>query len=62
VLSLIKIEDAAQQLQVSKSSVRRLISNGELPAVRIGKSVRIRSDDWDQFMTKLINNGIRKVR
>ena len=62
MLSLIKIEDAAQQLQVSKSSVRRLISNGELPAVRIGKSVRIRSDDWDQFMTKLINNGIRKVR
>jgi excisionase family DNA binding protein len=62
VLSLLKIEDAAQQLQVSKSSVRRLISNGELPAVKIGKSVRIRSDDWDQFMTKLINNGIRRVR
>ena len=57
-----KIEDAAQQLQVSKSSVRRLITTGELPAVRIGKSVRIRSDDWDQFMTKLMTEGIRKVR
>lgn len=57
-----KIEDAAQELQVSISSVRRLISNGELPAVKIGKSVRIRSDDWDQFMTKLMTNGIRKVR
>lgn len=57
-----KIEDAAQKLQVSKSQVRRLISIGELPAVRIGKSVRIRSDDWDQFMTKLLTEGIRKVR
>jgi excisionase family DNA binding protein len=62
MLSLMKIEDAAQQLQVSKSSVRRLITNGELPAVRIGKSVRIRSDDWDQFMKKLMTEGIRKVR
>lgn len=62
MLSLMKIEDAAQELQVSISSVRRLISNGELPAVKIGKSVRIRSDDWDQFMTKLMTNGIRKVR
>jgi len=62
VLSLMKIEDVAQKLQVSKSSVRRLITNGELPAVRIGKSVRIRSDDWDQFMAKLMTDGIRKVR
>lgn len=62
MLSLMKIEDAAQELQISKSSVRRLISNGQLPAVRIGKSVRIRSDDWDQFMTKLLTEGIRKVR
>lgn len=62
MLSLMKIEDAAQELQVSKSQVRRLISNGQLPAVRIGKSVRIRSDDWDQFMTKLLTEGIRKVR
>ena len=57
-----KIEDAAQKLQVSKSQVRRLISIGELPAVRIGKSVRIRSDDWDKFMNKLLTEGIRKVR
>ena len=62
MLSLMKIEDVAQKLQVSKSSVRRLITNGELPAVRIGKSVRIRSDDWDQFMAKLMTDGIRKVR
>ena len=57
-----KIEDAAQKLQVSKSQVRRLISIGELTAVRIGKSVRIRSDDWDKFMNKLLTEGIRKVR
>ena len=62
MLSLMKIEDAAQKLQVSKSQVRRLISIGELTAVRIGKSVRIRSDDWDKFMNKLLTEGIRKVR
>ncbi len=57
-----KIEDAAEKLQVSKSTVRRLIINGDLPAVKIGKSVRIRSDDWEQFMNKLLNSEILKVR
>ncbi len=62
MLSLMKIEDAAEKLQVSKSTVRRLIINGDLPAVKIGKSVRIRSDDWEQFMNKLLNSKILKVR
>jgi excisionase family DNA binding protein len=62
MLSLMKIEDAAEKLQVSKSTVRRLIINGDLPAVKIGKSVRIRSDDWEQFMNKLLNSEILKVR
>lgn len=57
-----KIEDAAEKLQISKSSVRRLINNGDLPAVRIGKSVRIKSDDWEHFMNKILNNEISKVR
>jgi excisionase family DNA binding protein len=57
-----KIEDAAEKLKVSKSTVRRLIINGDLPAVKIGKSVRIRSDDWEQFMNKLLNSEISKVR
>jgi excisionase family DNA binding protein len=62
MLSLMTVDDAAEILQVSKSSIRRLIKNGDLPAVRIGKSVRIRSNDWDTFMAKLLNTGIGKVR
>lgn len=31
-------------------TVYRLISSGELPAVRVGKSYRLREDDVDKYL------------
>jgi excisionase family DNA binding protein len=41
---LLTIKDVAELLQVSTRTVQRLIDRGELAAVRIGRSVRIRPE------------------
>ena len=38
---LLTVEDAAIRLSVSTKSIRRWIEAGELPAVRLGRAVRI---------------------
>jgi len=48
--SFVTVSEVARQLRVSKMTVYRLISSGELPAVRIGKSYRIREEDVDAYL------------
>lgn len=42
---LLTLRQAAETLQVSIRSVRRLLDAGALPAVRVGRLVRIAPDD-----------------
>jgi excisionase family DNA binding protein len=52
---LLRVEEAARVLQISRTKVYHLMSCGELPLVRIGRSVRIprRSlEDWIQLRTE----------
>jgi excisionase family DNA binding protein len=44
------VTEVADLLRLSKMTVYRLINAGELPAVRIGKSFRVREDDLDAFI------------
>jgi excisionase family DNA binding protein len=44
------VAEVAARLRVSTMTVYRLIKAGELPAVRIGKSYRIRTDDLDRYL------------
>lgn len=37
-------------LRVSNMTVYRLVQAGELPAVRVGRSYRIRGDDVDRYL------------
>lgn len=46
-----KKEEVATQLAVSKSTVNRLIRDGELRAIKIGKSVRIIEQDLFTFIS-----------
>lgn len=39
------VSQAAQRLGVSKKTLRRRISDGTIPAVRVGRLIRIKSDD-----------------
>lgn len=44
-------EEVATQLAVSKSTVNRLIRDGELRAIKIGKSVRVMEQDLFAFIS-----------
>jgi excisionase family DNA binding protein len=42
---LLRISEAAEAVGLAKSSLYLLIRRGEIPTVRIGKAVRISTDD-----------------
>ena len=44
------MREVAGTLRVSNMTVYRLINAGELPAVRIGKSFRLREDDVNRYL------------
>jgi excisionase family DNA binding protein len=44
------VGEVATLLRVSSMTVYRLINAGELPAVRVGKSYRLREDDVDKYL------------
>jgi excisionase family DNA binding protein len=53
MVQLLKINEVSGQLNMSKSSIRREIDRGNLQAVKIGKSVRISSEELDRYLTSL---------
>jgi len=49
--TFVTVGEVARQLRVSNMPGYRLISAGDLPAVRIGKSYRLREEDVDAYLT-----------
>jgi excisionase family DNA binding protein len=47
---LLKVGDAAKILNVSEKTVRRLIERGELKPMRIGRSIRLHSEELEVFI------------
>ena len=47
---LLKAEEVAKYLRISKSGAYRLMQTGEIPVVRIGKVVRAREEDIESFV------------
>ena len=46
--ALLKISSASEYLSVSVSTLRRLMKRGQLPFVRVGRSVRLRLADLNR--------------
>jgi len=46
------VAEVAQLMRVSTMTVYRLIKAGDLPAVRVGKSYRLREDDVDRYLSR----------
>jgi excisionase family DNA binding protein len=44
------VREVADTLRVSNMTVYRLINSGVLPAVRVGKSFRLRADDVNRYL------------
>lgn len=47
---LLSIGELAAHSAISAASLRRLVKSQQLPAVRIGRAVRIRLLDWEAFL------------
>lgn len=55
--ALVSISEVQRQLNVSRSTVNRLIERGEIGSVHIGRAVRIPSEDVDAFVRRLQSAG-----
>lgn len=54
---LYTIDEVAELLKVSHSTVRRLIDSGHLKSVRIGGQIRIRQRDLDDYVASAVDAG-----
>jgi excisionase family DNA binding protein len=46
----VTVAELASELRVSNMTVYRLVQSGQLPAVRVGRSYRIRATDVDRYL------------
>ena len=51
------VNEVAAMLRVSAMTVYRRINAGELPAVRIGRSFRVREQDLDQYLDERVTRA-----
>jgi excisionase family DNA binding protein len=49
---LLTVTEVAETMRVSNMTVYRLIKSGQLAAIRVGKSYRIREGDVDRFLSE----------
>jgi len=49
-VKFLTIAEVASVMRVSKMTVYRLVHNGELPAVRVGRSFRVSEEDVNEYI------------
>ena len=49
---LLTVNEVADLLRVSRMTVYRLIKEGDLAALRVGRSYRLREDDVDEYLSE----------
>lgn len=48
--------EIAKTLKISKALAYRLISQGQIPSIRFGKTVRVKSEDLQEFIKNNTTN------
>jgi excisionase family DNA binding protein len=46
------VAEVAAMMRVSKMTVYRMLHNGEIPALRVGRSFRVREEDVNEYLRK----------
>ena len=54
---LLRIEDIADRLAVSRSMAWKLIAHGQLRSLRIGRAVRVRQVDLEAYIVAAAREG-----
>ena len=49
-VKFLTVAEVAAVMRVSKMTVYRLVHNGELPAVRVGRSFRVSEEDVNDYL------------
>lgn len=49
-VKFLTVAEVAALMRVSKMTVYRLVHNGDLPAVRVGRSFRVSEDDVHEYI------------
>ncbi len=47
---LLRVDDIADRLAISRSMAWKLVSSGEMRSVRIGRAVRVRPRDFESYI------------
>ena len=58
---LLKPDQVAEILQVSKAFAYALLKRGEIPAVRIGTLVRVRREDLGKYILEKANQDVSSL-
>jgi excisionase family DNA binding protein len=53
---LLRIEEVADRLSVSRSMAWKLIAHGQLRSIRIGRAVRVRPADLEEYITSAVRD------
>jgi excisionase family DNA binding protein len=53
-MELLTIQETARMLKVNPITIRRYIESGRLPAVRVGRGVRVRKEAVDQLIEEVV--------
>jgi excisionase family DNA binding protein len=50
--TFLTVAEVAAMMRVSKMTVYRLVHGGELAALRVGRSFRVKEEDVDEYLRK----------
>ena len=60
-MNLLTVMETAEKLKVGKSTVYNILQSGELPAVRIRSAWRIREQDLEDYIERMISDAQEKA-
>jgi putative molybdopterin biosynthesis protein len=52
------VAEVAGNLKLNQQTVRNWIDRGELPALRVGRRVRIKRSDYERYLSDGYNGGV----
>lgn len=52
----LKCSQIANLLNISNAAAYRLVRDGQLPSVRFNKTVRVKTEDFDEFLRRNSSN------
>jgi excisionase family DNA binding protein len=51
-LQLLSIPQLCQELGISKSWLYRILRSGEIPSIRLGRSIKVRRDELERYLQR----------